>query len=186
MRHRTFPVGTLRATRHAPSVPVSPRSPRLPESAPAPAGRKRLLLADDLASIRESLGRLLWREGYEVALASTGVELLQRVSAEEFDLVLLDLSMPELNGWEALKRLADLRPALPVIVITAHPHQREWVEPSGACALLEKPFEIDLLLEVIREVTDAHAGNSRWRFRHLPSTGHDQIAGLLPGFGINE
>ena len=98
--------------------------------------RKRLLLADDLPFIRDSLSRLLRRQGYHVALAENGREAIQRVATERFDLVLLDLSMPEMNGWEALKRIAELKPELPVVIMTAHSHQRPWVEPTGAWALL--------------------------------------------------
>lgn len=125
---------------------------------------KRLLLADDQQSIRESLGRLLRKQGYEVTTAETGAEAVARSLAERFHLVLLDLSMPGMNGWEALKRIAEARPELPIVIITAHSHQRAWVEPSGAWALLEKPLDVSLLMNTIRALTGERPGLS-----HAPS-----------------
>jgi len=153
----------------------------------------RLLLADDLPSIRDSLSRLLRRQGYNVALAGNGLEAVERVSTEHFDLVLLDLSMPELNGWEALKRIVALQPGLPVVIITAHSHQRSWVEPSGAWALLEKPLDIPLLLGTIRELTEQPQPNcaagepvGKARFYHYPSATSQTLSGLQSKSGINE
>ena len=155
--------------------------------------RPRLLLADDLPSIRDSLSRLLRRQGYHVALAANGREAIERAGSEHFDLVLLDLSMPELNGWDALKRIAELKPGLPVIIMTAHPHQRPWVEPSGAWALLEKPLDIPLLLATIHELTEqakAHRLDTnmgrRTSFKHFPASSHNRFSGLLAKAGINE
>lgn len=154
--------------------------------------RKRVLLADDQPTIRDSLSRLLRRQGYNVVLAENGREALERAKHETFDLVLLDLSMPEMNGWEALKRLAALKPELPVVIITAHPHQRPWVEPTGAWALLEKPIEIPLLLSTIHGLTEqaAHSGptneaGARPRFKHYVSRPLN-LSGLLSRSGINE
>ncbi len=144
---------------------------------------KRLLLADDQQSIRDSLGRLLRKQGYEVSTAETGAEAVSRSIEERFDLVLLDLSMPGMNGWEALRRIAEARPELPIVIITAHSHQRAWVEPSGAWALLEKPLDVSLLLNTIRSLTEERPCSSpslskapRTRFtHHLARPRPDQI-----------
>ena len=169
------------------STALQLRRTAMPDEQPA---RKRLLLVDDLPSIRDSLSRLLRRQGYHVALAENGREAIERVSAERFDLVLLDLSMPELNGWEALKRIVALKPGLPVVITTAHPHQRSWVEPSGAWALLEKPLEIPLLLGTIRELTHephrSRLASGQARFNHYPSAKSQNLPGLLSRSGINE
>lgn len=113
--------------------------------------RKQVLVVDDMPSIRESLGKLLRRRGYAVALAENGRQAIDRALRERFDVVLLDLSMPELDGWETLRVLSKSRPDLPIIVMTAHPDQRVWVEPAGAWALLEKPLNMAQLLDTIRE-----------------------------------
>ena len=154
---------------------------------------QRLLLADDLRSIRDSLGRLLSRQGYSVALAENGREAVERAAAEHFDLLLLDLSMPELNGWEALKRISALKPGLPVVIVTAHSQQRPWVEPSGAWALLEKPLDIPLLLGTIRELTGnfsvprgSDRADRKPRFSHYPPAAANKVAGVLAKAGLNE
>jgi CheY-like chemotaxis protein len=155
--------------------------------------RKRLLLVDDLPSIRDSLSRLLRRQGYDVVLAENGREAVERVANERFDLVLLDLTMPVLDGWEALKRIAALRPGMPVVIMTAHSHQRPWVEPAGAWALLEKPLDIPLLLATIHELTEQSPASRppastgrQGRFQHFPPQRAKGFSALLSKWGINE
>lgn len=162
-------------------------STRTPDLQPLPP-RGRLLLADDLASLRESLRRLLAREGYQVVGVDRAEAVLEAVAREPFDALLLDLSMPGLGGWEALRRLADAHPELPVIVITAHSNQRAWVEPLGAMALLEKPLDIPQLLAVVNEaVGRRHAceslGARPRRFTHTPA---QESVASAHGRGINE
>lgn len=135
--------------------------------------RKQVLVVDDMPSIRESLGKLLRRRGYAVALAENGRVAIDRALRERFDLVLLDLSMPELDGWETLRILSKSRPDLPIVVMTAHPDQRIWVEPAGAWALLEKPLNMTQLLDTVRELAANPTGTRRApgigtldRFRH--------------------
>ena len=148
--------------------------------------RKRLLLADDQRSNRDSLSQLLRRQGYNVVLAENGRAAIERAAIEPLDLVLLDLSMPELDGWEAIKRIAALKPGLPVVVITAHSDQRRWVEPSGAWALLEKPLDIPLLLAAIRDLMGPSSASRQVHFRHYPSSLPIHSLGLLFRSGINE
>jgi CheY-like chemotaxis protein len=151
-----------------------------------PRPPKRLLLADDQRSIRESLSRLLSRQNYHVVLAENGRKAVERASTEDFDLVLLDLSMPELDGWEAIKRIASLKPLLPIVVITAHSDQRRWVEPSGAWALLEKPLNIPVFLATIHDLTESPSVIRLVRFNCCSSSLPSHPPGLLSKSGINE
>ena len=124
--------------------------------APAPvAAKKRILLADDSPQIRESLSKVLRNAGYHVTLVAQGGQALDRALEEEFDLLLLDLNMPGMDGWETLDHLASLKPSLPVVIITAQPDQREWAEAEGARALMEKPLDLPLLLRTVRDFTTA-------------------------------
>jgi CheY-like chemotaxis protein len=116
-----------------------------------PAPRPRVLVADDDRGIRESLGKLLRNAGCQVTLAAQGGHVLELALNEPFDLLLLDLNMPEMDGWDALDHLASLKPALPVIIITAQPNQRDWAMNSGAHALMEKPLDLELLLKTVRD-----------------------------------
>lgn len=130
-------------------------------SAVSPTPRKRILLADDSPQIRESLSKLLRGAGYFVGLVANGAHTLDRVLQEDFDLLLLDLNMPGIDGWETLENLAILKPKLPVIIITAQPDQREWALIEGAKGLMEKPLDPALLLQTIRELTSESSPNVR-------------------------
>jgi CheY-like chemotaxis protein len=82
----------------------------------------RILLVEDNELNRDMLSRRLMRRGYQVDLAADGKEGLQIADASSPDLILLDLSLPEMDGWEVLRRLKD-HPRLkqvPVIALTAH------------------------------------------------------------------
>lgn len=147
-----------------------------PTQKPAEFARKRILLADDLPCIRETLASVLAQQDYEVLLASDGREALDRLAHGAIDLLLLDLSMPGMDGWETLKQVSALHPRLPVIVITAHANQRQWIARLGGRALLEKPLDLPLLLSTIAELLEdpgpSHPCTERQLrppFRHAPS-----------------
>ena len=74
---------------------------------------KKILLADDDASVRETLGRVLELEHYEVVLAGSGREAAAKFRADPPDLVLLDLDMPDQNGWEAFDAMCRVAPGCP-------------------------------------------------------------------------
>lgn len=166
----------------------------LPEPPAAPALKKRILLADDSPQIRESLGKLLRRANYDVVFAAHGGHVLDRAFNEHLDLLLLDLNMPEMDGWDALDRLATMKPALPIIVITAQPNQREWITAAGARALLEKPLDLPLLLKTIEDfleeppvIQPGHADSRRGRFRYgWPRRNGADPGPSTPRGGINE
>lgn len=154
--------------------------------------RPRLLLADDDAGVRESLGKLLRNAGYHVTLASHGGQVLEMVLNTHFDVLLLDLNMPHIDGWSTLDHLHSFRPQLPVIVITAQPNQRDWMREAGARVLMEKPLDLPLLLDTVRELVHerAHPGTdpevSR-PFRHLAArSGETEFSQRLRRWGINE
>ena len=113
---------------------------------------KRILLVDDDRSIRESLSKILQAESYEVVLAENGQEAIEKHGVERIDLLILDLNMPVQNGWAALERLVGIDPLLPVVIITGRSNQRAPAETSGADALMEKPLDVPLLLQTIREL----------------------------------
>ena len=85
---------------------------------PSPAGA--VLIVDDEVEIRESLETLLELEGYEVETAATGQQGMQRVGQRPFDLILLDLALPDRNGLDILTEMHTQDPGLSVIMITAY------------------------------------------------------------------
>ena len=103
----------------------------------------RILVADDDADIRMSLSERLHWLGHEVVTAGDGQAALAAVEAHALDLAFLDVSMPSLNGIEALKLIRKRWPNLPVVVVTAYGTIRLAVEAmkEGAVDFITKPFE---------------------------------------------
>lgn len=139
---------------------------------------KRILLVDDERSIRESLRKILGAESYEVVLAENGQDAIEKHGAARIDLLLMDLNMPVQNGWAALEWLVQLNPILPVVIITGRSNQRVLAQAAGADALMEKPLDVPLLMQTIRELmeepTESRAQRARNRgsaFRCLPFGG---------------
>ena len=112
----------------------------------------KILVVDDNPSIRLLCERIL-EESYEVVLAPTRTEALDRLQGEPFDLLLTDLMMPNMDGLTLLDRASKLRPTLKRVAMTgslsAEVEQRlhEGVFP---CELIRKPFTPDLLQDVVR------------------------------------
>jgi CheY-like chemotaxis protein len=111
---------------------------------------KRILLADDDLGVRELLGRVLESEHYRVTFAKTGREAAAKFASDPPDLVLLDLNMPDKDGWESFGMMYEEHPFIPVIVITARPNQHEHAVNIGVDALMEKPLDLAILLKAIR------------------------------------
>ena len=125
---------------------------------------KRVLAADDDASVREALGKLLTENGYEVSLAVNGDEAEARLASERVDLLLLDMDMPGRDGWDVVEAVSLRHPQLPVIVITGLAEQLDTKTIPGLDALLEKPVEVAVLLKKIEEV---FAESAEARLRRL-------------------
>lgn len=123
-----------------------------PPVQPVPPPRPRILLADDDASIRESLGKLLRNAGYQVTFAADGQEAVEKFDAGQTNLVVLDLQMPNKSGWDAFERVTAANPLVPVIIITDRSSQYKLARAAGVGALLEKPLDIPFLLQTIRDL----------------------------------
>jgi two-component system response regulator MprA len=113
---------------------------------------KRVLVADDDPSIRESLKKILEESGYEVLLAEDGEVAVQLLTNEKVDLLLLDLEMPKQDGWDVFEGVRSRCSILPVIMITGLATQLETRLIPGLDALLEKPIEVPILLKKVREL----------------------------------
>ncbi len=114
---------------------------------------KKILLAEDNEVNRDMLARRLVRRGYDVLLAENGEQAIEQVYAKSPDLVLMDLNMPTLNGWDATARLrADPRGKdVPIIALTAYVMREDWERAidMGCDAVLTKPFRFAELLEEV-------------------------------------
>ena len=87
-----------------------------------------ILIVDDEASLRQTLARILQRAGFEVTTTASGGEGLALLQQQSFDLVNLDIRMPDINGLEVLKTIHAKYPELPVILFTAQPDLNSAVE----------------------------------------------------------
>ena len=123
-----------------------------------PASARRaptVLLVEDHESSAEGYAQLLTGAGYRVAHAKNGYEALGEVAREAPSIVLLDLKLPKLDGWDLLQRLKadETVAAVPVIVITGDslPTHHELARSKGAAAVLSKPIDPQEMLTLVRE-----------------------------------
>jgi len=102
-----------------------------------------ILIVDDEASLRQTLARILQRAGHEVTTAATGTEGLTLLGMQSFDLLYLDIRMPDISGLELLKTIHEKYPDLPVILFTAQPDLNSALEAlrRGATDYLLKPLK---------------------------------------------
>lgn len=112
----------------------------------------RVLLVDDDRVLREAVGRALRLEGYEVLLACDGREALRLMAHDQADLIVLDVSMPEMNGIEVCRRMRSAGEMASVLMLTARDGIGERVEglDAGADDYLVKPFALEELLARVR------------------------------------
>ncbi len=114
---------------------------------------RKILLVEDNEMNREMLSRRLAKRGFEIAFAVTGREAIEKAVSEAPDLILMDLSLPDVDGWEATRRIKDqpATAAIPVIALTAHAMSgdRERAIQAGADDYETKPVEFTRLLQKI-------------------------------------
>jgi two-component system response regulator MprA len=114
----------------------------------------RILVVDDDAAVRESLGRALRLEGYDVELAGGGSEALERLegNGDDPDLVVLDVLMPDVDGIDVCRRLRRMGSRLPVLMLTARDEVADRVAglDAGADDYVVKPFALAELLARVR------------------------------------
>src|ERR1039457_4965372 len=96
-----------------------------------------ILVVDDEAAIRPLVGRVLEKKGFKVTLCGTSAEALARETP--YDLLLVDVGLPDLNGRARAERLRERRPQLPVVVMSGYPPQPE-LTPAPPSAFLQKPM----------------------------------------------
>ena len=121
-------------------------------SQPLSSGAGSVLIIDDEAAIRESLQTLLELEGYEVECAVNGEEGISRTGERSFDLILLDLALPDRNGLDVLADLRANNPQISVIMITAYGTVENAVRAmqNGAANFIQKPWDNEKLLADVR------------------------------------
>jgi DNA-binding response OmpR family regulator len=116
----------------------------------------RVLLVEDEAALADVIGRNLRARGHSVTLAPTAEVALASLVSERPDVLLLDVNLPDMTGWDILRRLGEEeRRQLSVVVISAAPISPKRIEEFRPARCLMKPFPIDALLRTLREVAAA-------------------------------
>lgn len=113
-----------------------------------------VLLVDDESGLLEAMSKLLELEGYRVGTAGSGWEALERCREGGWSIVFLDLNMPDLNGLDTYRRIRDINPEVPVVMITGYGRSlRQLVEEArqlGIRGCIDKPFKIQQIMEGVR------------------------------------
>ncbi len=119
---------------------------------------RKILVIDDEPFLRETLAIILQDEGYGVATAASAREALQHVRNEPFDLVFLDIKMPEVSGLELLPEIRELSPNIPIIMLTAYASLTSAIDAmrKGANDYLFKPIDPPEILERVNRVMSEH------------------------------
>lgn len=116
-----------------------------------------MLVVDDDPDILEALSEILEAEGFEIRRARNGKEALERLSPEPPQLILLDLMMPVMDGWEFAQRMKQLPDVahIPIIVLSADRNVSNKATGIGAVGYLAKPFELNDLLDMVRRALES-------------------------------
>jgi DNA-binding NtrC family response regulator len=116
--------------------------------------KKKILVVDDEESLRTVLSTELASEGYDVGTAADGDDAITEMGKKSFDLVLLDIKMPRMNGFEVLKHVKDKHPRTKVIMLTGFADLKNAIESKklGAEDFVSKPYDLVDLLTTIERV----------------------------------
>lgn len=117
----------------------------------------KLLFVDDEQTFLKYLAKRLVLDGFSVKTTFSGEEGVEAASKEDFDVAVVDLQMPGIDGIEVQRRLKDLQPDLPCIVLTGHGNVENALESGkyNAFKFLSKPVDMDTLIETIKAAYDA-------------------------------
>ena len=144
----------------------------------------RILVVDDQAAICYALRRFLEAENYEVFTADSGYEALSLAGTEEPDVVIMDVSMPGMDGLETLARLKDAHPAVQVVLMTAFSSTERAIAAmkQGAFDFLLKPFDNQHLLKLVRDALQSRRmlGNVVFVGRESADPSEERIIGSSP------
>jgi DNA-binding response OmpR family regulator len=136
----------------------------------------RILVVDDESYIRDLIRDTLTAKGYQVGVAANGVEALDMLPRDRFDIMVTDVVMPGMEGLELVKQVKRLHPQVRIVVLTGYPRSSDIGDflLQGADDFLPKPFRANALLAVLRKVEQKIGP---------PPTPPAQGAGGVPGAG---
>ncbi|MGQ9570309.1 MAG: response regulator [Thermodesulfovibrionales bacterium] len=116
----------------------------------------RVLIADDHAVVREGVKQIFSETSDIIVSAEAGnsLEVMEKLSKDDFDLVILDITMPGKSGLDVLKDIKSLMPGLPILILSMHPAEQyaERVLKAGASGYLSKESAPDELIKAVRQI----------------------------------
>ena len=121
----------------------------------------KILLVEDNEMNRDMLSRRLERRGYQVVCALDGAQAVAMAQSEQPALILMDMSLPVLDGWEATRRIKTVNPSVPIIALTAHAMATD-ADKARECGCDDydtKPVELPRLLEKIEAQLSGHSAS---------------------------
>jgi DNA-binding NtrC family response regulator len=125
-----------------------------PESVAVTTSSLSVLVIDDEQVVRETLAEMLSDLDHKVVTADCGRDAMEKIAADDFDLVFTDLAMPEMDGWETAREIRKQRPELPVVLVTGYGATAQ--PPSGevdlVAGIIGKPFDFDQVTGTIARV----------------------------------
>ncbi len=139
-------------------------------------------MVDDEKGVRHSFKKIFDRLGYDVITAENGLEAIEKADEEKPILVIMDVSMPKMDGLETLQRLKTVNPALTVIMMTAHSTSEKAITAMkyGAYDYLSKPFENDQLISLVQKALADSKMTSPVTFAESAAEEGDRIIGKSP------
>jgi len=120
-----------------------------------PKAKKRILHVDDERDVLEVVKTILENEGYEVVSVSSGDRALKEVDVNNYDLLLLDIMMPDMSGWDLFSRISKINPKYKVIFLTVleiSDERLDKLKQHGIMDYITKPFERDELVSRVKKV----------------------------------
>ncbi len=122
---------------------------------------KRVLVIDDIGIILDLVEYMLQMAGYEVVTTSNALSALAQIETTSPDLILLDVMMPNMSGYEFIEQLRQRHYSIPIILLTVKEHTPEEVQRLGIAGYLRKPFHQSDLLSKLRELlNNPHNSNA--------------------------
>ena len=117
------------------------------------AAAPRVLIADDESSIRLLVSRVLRRAGFDPVEATDGQDAIEHLDAADYDVLVLDLMMPRVDGFGVVEHLIETKPQMmeKTVVMTAFPKAAAKERLHHLCCILSKPFEVAELISLVRE-----------------------------------
>lgn len=121
--------------------------------------KSRILLVDDDSTITTSFQMVLQNEGYDVDTASDGRQALERFERENYQLVILDIKLPDINGIEVARRIRKHNDDVRLVIVTGYPELEDSIETIelGIEEILLKPVNVEELIHVIRSTVSTEA-----------------------------